>query len=78
MCPHDAGAYSSRSIQTCGSPGSSPGSTWTMRGRQQTAQSSVYVWDSPPPKSIESSSVCPQKGHSIAAVDLECPRFGTA
>jgi hypothetical protein len=48
-----------------------------MRGRQQTAQSSVYVWLSPPPKSIARSSVWPQNGHSTTVVDLRFPRFGT-
>jgi hypothetical protein len=38
----------------------------------------VYVWDSPPPKSMASSSSCPQNGHSTLAVDLERPRLGTA
>src|SRR5882724_8553829 len=48
-----------------------------MRGRQQTAQSSVYVCRSPPPKSMASSSVWPQKGHSTTALDLERPRLDT-
>ena len=43
--------HSPRSSHTVTSPGASPGSTWTTRGRQHTAQSSVYVWCSPPPGS---------------------------
>ena len=56
--------HSPRSSQTVGAPGSSPGSTWTTRGRQHTGQSSVYVWCSPPPGSTYTCSRSPQKGHA--------------
>jgi hypothetical protein len=61
---------SPRSSQTRTSPGSSDGSTCTMRGRQQTAQSSVYVCRSPPPESTERSSASPQKGHATSCGDF--------
>jgi len=49
---------SPRSSHTCTSPGASPGSTCTMRGRQQTA-----------PASTCSSSASPQKGQATCVVE---------